>query len=467
MSTQYLLEERSIPVPRQLAAAIGLEEATVFQQLWYCLQNPNMLGKKDANNQKWIRNPIECRDAEKQQRAREHGKDIDWLSNFPFLSPYRIRRVFSKLEGLGLVISRKLRASKWDHCKYYTIDNSKLAELLKGLKVSICQFSTHPFVESQHIHLSSERKSYQNTFSNKVFQDQDPERDSEAFNTPEKEILTTEESASELPVDQKVFVEDLGCEQNCKTDKYSATAEFGESDLNKFKAQLEDLGKKLGRHSPLGWAFAIVQNLRGGKLSTYWDEFKAGIPLGTSEQQEWEIEPGVPCSVVKQCLEDHYLSKPGTTKQEAALQAGRSLGKPKQMQALWQSIKERVLFLKHEADRLSEIGVESFTVDPWMKPKPEISVTDFSEAISSLQGSTAPQLEGAVEQAEAENPYAITPESLEARERARSLLKNKYGKLTRAEEILAANIAEVEKMPAVKSTKVVIPQDYDDVPIPW
>src|SRR6476469_1559354 len=109
MPSQFLLEENSIPLPRMLATAIGLEEAAVLQQLYYCLQNPKLTGTQ-ANGQKWIRNPIECRDAEKQQRAAEHGKAIDWLSNFPFLSVYKLRRIFAKLENLGLVISRKLRA---------------------------------------------------------------------------------------------------------------------------------------------------------------------------------------------------------------------------------------------------------------------------------------------------------------------------------------------------------------------
>lgn len=316
--------------------------------------------------------------------------------------------------------------------------------------------------------------------------DQYLERDSAAQNALEKEILTAEECASESFVDRQVFVEDLGKERDPEADQCSATAESVVGELDNFKSQLEDLGKKLGRHSPLGWAFRIVENLRNGKSSTYWEEFKAGVPLGTSEQREWEIAPGVPCSIVKQCLEDHYLSKPGTTKQEAALQAGRSLDKPKQMQSLWQSIKERVLFLKHEADRLSEIGVQnSAIVDPWMKAKPEISIEDFSQAIATLQGSVTPQIEAAVEETtiiegaidtealeesaesvEAVDPYAPTPESLAAREKARSLLKNKYGKLTKREEILAANIAEVEKMPVVESAKTVV-VEYDDEPILW
>jgi hypothetical protein len=313
---------------------------------------------------------------------------------------------------------------------------------------------------------------------------QDLERDGEAFNILEEEILTTEECASASFIDRQVWTEDFDCEQDGRSEKYSATAEFDEDELNRFKVQLEKLGKNLGRHSPLGWAFAIVQNLREGKPSTYWEEFKAGVPLGTSEQWEWEIEPGVPCSIVRECLKDYYRSKPGATDQEAAVQAGRSLAKPKQMQELWQSIKERVMFLKREADRLSELGVEnSIIVDPWMKPKQEITVEEFSGAIATLQGSAASaQIEGAAEKATGiegtavENlpaageadPYALTPESLAARERARSLLNKRFGKPTKAEAILAANIAEAKQASPVESAKVLITEEYDEEePIPW
>ena len=57
MTHSFVLEERFIPVSPKLATAIGLEEATVFQQLYYSLQNPKMAGKIEAG-QKWIRNRV-------------------------------------------------------------------------------------------------------------------------------------------------------------------------------------------------------------------------------------------------------------------------------------------------------------------------------------------------------------------------------------------------------------------------
>lgn len=189
--------------------------------------------------------------------------------------------------------------------------------------------------------------------------------------------------------------------------KSSATAEFVEADLNNFKAQLEDLGKKLGRRSPLGWAFRIVQNLRAGNPSTYWDEFKAGIPLGTSEQREWEIAPGVACTIAIQCLHQDYLSKPGTTPQEAALKAARTIARPKEMAAAWESIKSQVMFRRSEWERQSEIGVQSPVIDSWMIPKAAVSVEEVKIALQEIQSALPEVLKRKSELAQSQQLQAL------------------------------------------------------------
>ena len=57
MAHSFVLKERFISVSLRLATAIGLEETTVFQQLYYTLQNPKMAEKIEAG-QKWIRNRV-------------------------------------------------------------------------------------------------------------------------------------------------------------------------------------------------------------------------------------------------------------------------------------------------------------------------------------------------------------------------------------------------------------------------
>lgn len=442
MPSQFLLEQNSIPVPRQLAATIGLEEATVFQQLWYSLQNPQM-GGTVRNGQKWIRNPIECRDAEKQQRAEDHGKAIDWLSNFPFLSPYKIRRIFAKLEQLGLVISTKLRATKWDQCKYYSINQDKLTELLKSLSLPICHFLTNRFVETEHIDLSSVRKSYQDTISTVVIQNLEREPGAENKNWEEEkeasEGLTLRfDKEQEFGTRARVTRSDKssvavasGCDAvhgNClplikgETVESVAQHEIGSDELRKFQTQLEDLGKRLGRKSPVAWAFTIVKNLNTDKPCTYWEEFKAGIPLGTSEQREWEITPGVACSIAVQCLEQDYLARPGTTPQEAARKAAQTIARPKEMAAVWESIKAQVMFRRSEWEKQSALGVQSPVIDSWMVPKQSASVEEVAIALQEIQPTSVAALPATAPATVPPNQEllsaAVLVESMEVTERA-------------------------------------------------
>lgn len=479
MSSQFLLEQNSIPLPRMLATAIGLEEATVLQQLYYCLQNPKLTGTQ-ANGQKWIRNPIECRDLEKQQRAEEHGKAIDWLSNFPFLSPYKIRRIFAKLEQLGLVISNKLRATKWDRCKYYTINQDKLTELLKSLSLPICHFSTNRFVETEHIDLSSVRKSYQ--IYNSTIPIQNLEREPGAENKNWEEEKEASEDLT-LRFDKE---QEFGTRAKViRSDKNSAAVAPGcepivPNNLREFQSQLEDLGKRLGRKSPVAWAYAIVKNLNTDKPCTYWEEFKAGIPLGTSEQREWEITPGVACAIATQCLEQDYLARPGTTPQEAARKTAQTIARPNEMAAVWESIKSQVMFRRSEWERQSELGVQSPVIDSWMVPRQPMTVEKVAIALQEIQPTSVATLpataasnqellsatvlvesvetvEGAIKQPEQpEQPEETAGIIAEAKAKISAVL-GKFARPSKKRVILEANMAEARSSEyAAPVTKVSI-----------
>lgn len=159
----------------------------------------------------------------------------------------------------------------------------------------------------------------------------------------------------------------------------------GNDELREFQSQLEDLGKRLGRKSPVAWAYTIAKNLSADKPCTYWEEFKAGIPLGTSEQREWEIAPGVACTIAIQCLQQDYLSRPGTTPQEAALKAARTIARSNEMAAVWESIKSQVMFRRSEWERQSDLGVQSPVLDSWMTPKAAVSVEEVTIALQEIQ----------------------------------------------------------------------------------
>jgi hypothetical protein len=399
-----LLDRNSIPLSPAIACAIGSGEATVLQQLYFCLTRPQMGTKEDGRT--WIRNPVKCQNAKKKERAQKHGKAIDWLSNFPFLTVDKIRRIFTKLEALGLVISRKLKASQWDQCKYYTINWTQLAELLESLSLPICGFPTNRFNENEEIDLAIDRKSYQDTTSNIVLQEL--KRDTaNTFLTQEKEkAAESQEIITEKTQEFLVHETDYSCDNFSATvaPGYSSVERMppaesqaipGNDELREFQRQLRDLGQQLGRRIPEAWAFKIVENFLEGKPCKYWEEFKAGVPLGTCDQREWEVAPGVPCAIAVQCVEQDFLSRPGTTPTEAARKAALTFTRPDEVAAIWEAIKSRVMFLKEQRDRQSEMGVQCVVVDPYMIVKPKVSVEKAVIALHELVSALPPELQSA------------------------------------------------------------------------
>jgi len=391
----------------ELAAVIGLEEAVIFNKLQWCVENPQMSGTIAYDGLKMIRNPIACTNPRKLNQS--HGKQIDWLGNFIWATAGKLRRIFSRLEAIGLVVARKLRAHNWDQCKYYSINYDKLAELLEGAPLSICSKPTNRSGGNDRIDFATADKSYQDTFSDIPLQnlERDGVFDKKEINSQEEnqeeEFGFKVELGSPSPV-QEVICTPVNREEKFsatqkidRPDQFSAKVEFASgwdlTELKNFQAKLIQYGAKSGKKNPSGWACTIVKNMtRHGIPSPYWDEFKSGVAIGTCDRREWESEPGVACEAVIRCLEEKFLAKPGTTPAEAAIQIGRVLENPKQMETLWQTIKNRVVFLRDEHRRLADLGVEHAALDPWMTPKPQASSEEAVAALQELQQRQMPSL---------------------------------------------------------------------------
>ncbi|MEG3929470.1 hypothetical protein [Microcoleus sp. T3_D1] len=474
MPSQFLLEQNSIPVPRQLAATIGLEEATVFQQLWYSLQNPQM-GGTVRNGQKWIRNPIECRDSEKQQRAAEHGKAIDWLSNFPFLSVYKLRRIFAKLENLGLVISRKLRASRWDHCKYYTIDNSKLTELLKALKLSICQFSTNRSVENLQMDLTTASKSYQDTISKKVLQKEPlTERASATVSVKTEDKETSQQTINCQVVKKQDLTAELTALQVEKCSAPSSSVErqkFYET-LLAYCYQRVDIDK------PEGYANWVMKESKSktpeASVAMLWAEFESGEELGSRMVPAGYRLRGVPEQVVMEAISKDCISKVGATATEAAKSAAGQLSRLPVVAAVANAVKLQLERCIENATKQVELGIPkeqaflnnlpTYAVAACTEvSKPQITETKMTEAIDST------------------DPYALTEENRAARNKAveainaAKVMNAKLPRrLSKREQILAANMAAAAEFVALLPAKVeevakpsVVEKPVEDEPILW
>jgi hypothetical protein len=91
----------------ELAAALGLNEAILIQQLCYWLERtPHVI-----DGRYWVYNSYE-----------------EWQRQFPWWSAPTIKRLFLKLEQEGLVRSGQFSALRIDRTKWYTVDFERLAE---------------------------------------------------------------------------------------------------------------------------------------------------------------------------------------------------------------------------------------------------------------------------------------------------------------------------------------------------
>jgi len=107
--SHLLINEPALQVLPSLAVAIGLNEAIVLQQVQYWINNPKNKGYEEGGF-KWVYNTY-----------------AEWKeTNFPFWSEATIQRIFSNLEGAGLIVSIQPMKGKYDRTKYYRIEYSKL-----------------------------------------------------------------------------------------------------------------------------------------------------------------------------------------------------------------------------------------------------------------------------------------------------------------------------------------------------
>ena len=95
-----------------LACLIGDSEAILLNQIKYWISK---CGRDISGLQgKWIYNSLK-----------------EWHKQFPYWSMHKLRKTIKSLENLGLINSAKVNCKKWNHTKWYTVDQNKYYELLE------------------------------------------------------------------------------------------------------------------------------------------------------------------------------------------------------------------------------------------------------------------------------------------------------------------------------------------------
>jgi len=120
--SKLLFDEQPIVVDRTLAKLIGLNEAIVLQQVHYWITINQKAKKNFHEGRYWTYNSIKAWHEE----------------NFEFWSYDTVKRTFSKLESLNLLITDNFNKDPRDKTKWYSI-NYEVLETLKNTISAKCE----------------------------------------------------------------------------------------------------------------------------------------------------------------------------------------------------------------------------------------------------------------------------------------------------------------------------------------
>lgn len=107
-------DEYPILVDRKLARILGVNEAMVMQHIHYWLVKSEEKKVNYKEGRYWTFKSIK----------QWHDDEFD------FWSERTVERIFSSLEGLGLLIGYKFEKANFDHTKWYTINYEKLEDII-------------------------------------------------------------------------------------------------------------------------------------------------------------------------------------------------------------------------------------------------------------------------------------------------------------------------------------------------
>lgn len=172
-----------------------------------------------------------------------------------------------------------------------------------------------------------------------------------------------------------------------------------------YRALIQALPIVANSHSPQGLAQTIIRQLRCGIPHSYWDDFIAGLPIGTSTKPEWEVEPGVPYPMFIEYLTEKLKAGNNSTSDEQTRnEVFRILAQPRQARAFWGQFKRSVVNAARQVERDRALGISNPATPVWTKERVEPSIEEArhagekimamnGNARSAIKSANKPQLE--------------------------------------------------------------------------
>ena len=153
-----------------------------------------------------------------------------------------------------------------------------------------------------------------------------------------------------------------------------------------YRALVKKLPIVANSRSPQGLAHQIINQLKKGVPHSYWDDFVNGLPIGTSMQQEWEVEPGVAHPMFVEYLAEKLIKGNNSqTREQAIANALNIVSSPRQAIFFWKECKISLGNALHEAERHRTLGVKALPTPLWTKERPEPTLEEAEKAGLKIQ----------------------------------------------------------------------------------
>lgn len=174
-------------------------------------------------------------------------------------------------------------------------------------------------------------------------------------------------------------------------EKFSAAAaavfEIPAEKKRGFYDALRQYAADSGVSRPPAYAKVVMSNLEQTGMCSLWDDFEAGLELGTSDRpsHEWlDPETGKPYPFLVRAVEEIASSKSNDSV-AAATEAAKIINNPKLCQPVWASVKRELLRYSKEAERMQRLGVQHTYLPPRYSDKPlEPALSEVKDAIASI-----------------------------------------------------------------------------------
>ena len=166
-----------------------------------------------------------------------------------------------------------------------------------------------------------------------------------------------------------------------------------------YRALVRALPQVANAHSPQGLAQTIIRQLRSGIPHSYWDDFIAGLPIGTSTMPEWEVAPGEPYPMFIEFLTEKIKRGDNTQSDEQTRnEVFRILNKPRQAKAFWGQFKRSLVNVSERVERDLSLGVSNPNTPTWTRERIEPSLSEAAAAgnkIMAVNGNAQNAIESA------------------------------------------------------------------------